>query len=258
MHTRHAFRDILFLLLVLLFYATDRAMACELKVIWEPWEPYQYEDQDKRLTGLDVELLNAVAQQAECKINYIQRPWARALREIASGVLDMAPGASINAERQEYANFSMPYREEVVVLVARKGESAGKPLTSLADMPGLKFRLGVTRDYYNGPDYEELMKNPAFASLVEEVSATEQNFHKLSNKRIDGFLVDPVVAKHQARQLGMTDKIEVHPLSISRDGIYFMFSKKSVPTELVERFNSALTAIKASGVHQNILERYGL
>lgn len=258
MTNRHALRDVLFLFLVLLFYGVDRAYSCELKVIWEDWVPYQYENDQKQLTGLDVELVSAVAKLADCKIHYINRPWARALREIEKGDLDMAPGASLNDERQQYARFSDPYREEVVVLMVRKGDSAKMPLTKLADITSLKLRLGVTRDYYNGPDFETLMKEPAFARQVEEVSATEQNFHKLKGKRIDGVLVDPVVGKHLAKQLGMSDLLEVHPLPISRDDIYFMFSKQSTTPEHVTRFNEALGKLKASGEHQNILERYGL
>jgi polar amino acid transport system substrate-binding protein len=232
--------------------------ACELTVPWEEWVPYQYKDPKGQLAGLDIELVNLVAETAKCKINYVERPWARTLREIASGATHMTPGASINEERQAFAHFSQPYREEVVVLIVRKNESSKFALTKLADMIGLNFRLGTTRDYYHGEDYDALSKNTDFTRLVQEVSVTEQNFHKLKGKRIDGFLVDPVVAKRLAKQLDMGDQIETHPLPIVRDNIYFMFSKASTTQETVEKFNAALQKIKESGQHQAILTNYGL
>ena len=46
---------------------------CELSLGWEPWEPYQYKD-GETLTGLDVELVSAIFERANCKITYVEAP----------------------------------------------------------------------------------------------------------------------------------------------------------------------------------------
>lgn len=228
---------------------------CSLKSSWEDWEPYQYQA-NGNITGLDNDLVKAIIANTQCKLSFVKRPWARALKEIEQGTVDLAPGASINAERELYAHFSLPYRDETMVLMVRKGESPTYPFNSIKDIVKHNFKLGVVRDYYYGEDHKSAMGLPDYAAKVSDVKNDTVNIQKLTSKRIDGLLIDRYVGPYLAKQLGVFDKIEVHPLKINSDNIYLMLSKKSVSQETVNEINLGLEKLKEDGQYSEILKKY--
>jgi ABC-type amino acid transport substrate-binding protein len=75
--------------------------------------------------------------------------------------------------------------------------------------------------------------------------------------QIDGFLEDPFVAANidQRRDWGVT--FEALPLDVYSGDVRLMFSRASTTQARVEDFNEALQALRESGRHQAILDRYG-
>lgn len=228
---------------------------CQLSVGWEPWEPYQFKKGDE-VTGLDNDLVRAMADEAGCTLTFVQAPWKRQLEDIQRGKLDMTSAASHNAEREAFAYFSEPYRDETMVLLVRNGEAGKYEFSRFMDMVPAGFKLGVTRDYYYGEDFKEAMGKREFAILVSDVTADLQNFKKLEAGRIDGVLSDRFVSADIIRNNGLQGKFEVHPMLVTSSGVHLIFSKQSVNTEIVERFNKALAAIKANGTYDRILNKY--
>lgn len=228
---------------------------CQLTSTWEPWEPYQFQ-QDNEITGLDNDLVKAIFKEADCQVNFVKRPWARALKEIEAGTIDFASGASLNAEREAFAHFSIPYRDETMVLMVRKGEAAKYPLKQISDIAGINFQLGVVRDYFYGEDHKTGLENPEYQKKVNEVKDDIANLKKLAAKRIDGILIDKYTGPYLAKQAGIFDQLEVHPVYINSDNIYLMFSKRTVAPVMVEKINAALDRIKAKGIYDKIVEPY--
>lgn len=228
---------------------------CSLTSTWEPWEPYQYQDGDN-ITGLDNDLVKAIFKQADCQINFVKRPWARALKEIEAGSIDLASGASMNDERQQYGHFSIPYRDETMVLMIRKGDASKYDLRKITDIASIKFELGVVRDYYYGEDHKAGLEDPVYKKKVSEVKDDTANLKKLAAKRIDGILIDKYVGPYLAKQEGIYDQLEVHPVYINSDNIYVMFSKKSVTPNFVDSINAAIDTLKDNGEFDTILQQY--
>jgi polar amino acid transport system substrate-binding protein len=77
----------------------------EFSVGWELWYPYQFHNKEKKLTGVDVEIFNLIADKANMSISYVELPWQRHLKYIKNGVVDIAFGASYTKERAETAYF---------------------------------------------------------------------------------------------------------------------------------------------------------
>ena len=69
-----------------------------ITVGWEVWYPYQYQD-NNQLKGLDVLILNAIAEKTSANLAYIELPWKRHLRYLSTGEVDIAMGSSKNKER---------------------------------------------------------------------------------------------------------------------------------------------------------------
>ncbi len=227
----------------------------ELIVGWDTWEPYQYKNNEDIITGLDYELVSSIIKNMGYTPIFKEIPWKRILIEIEHGLLDITTGASKTAERENFAYFSQPYRSESVVLYIRKEDRDKYNFTNLTDIIGTTFKLGVTRGYYYGEEYQELINNPIFKKQVFDTTLDESNFKKLYSRRIDGFLVDPVVGTAGLRKEGLLDQVEIL-FSIYSNDIFVMFSKESISSELVELFNSSLYELKNNGIYDEILDKY--
>lgn len=208
------------------------------------------------LTGMDVELLGRIFNEAGIKIQFRRLPWKRNLIEVRKGTAHCAPGASESDERKQFAYFSAPYREERVVLVVRKGESVHHRFVSLKDIKDSAFELGVTRGYYYGDTYDHLQTDKTFLSHVQIVTNDEQNYKKLMIGRIDGFLIDFINLQAKLKNLDIAETVEIHPMHVYSTDIHVMFSKQSTSRETVDAFDSALQRLKDTGVTDQIFNKY--
>jgi len=224
---------------------------------WEPWAPYQFLDDKKQLTGLDIELVTAIVKKIGCNITHKNVQWKRHLKELEQGRIDLASGASKTPEREVYAFFSDAYRNEYISLYVRKGESNKYDVKSLKDILKTPFILGVTRGYYYGEEFANLLKNPQFIRRLQYVKNDEQHYDKLVKNRIDGFLPDHFTAQDKIKEKDLIGKIERHPMPIILTGdIFVMLSKKSLSPAIVKDFNNGLNQIKDDGTYRKILDKY--
>jgi len=244
-------------LFTLVLPGVNAEAACVLRMGWEPYAVYTFADKDGNPTGVDIELIKAVAKEVGCEVTFRQLPWARMLLELENGVLDATSSTSKTPERELFAHFSEPYREAEMAVFVRRGETGKHPLKGLSSIPGAGFKLGVIAGYYYGPEFADLMEDPKFAAQVDGAADYETNIRKLLHGRIDGLLVDDVgVVTGEAKALGVEDKIERHPVRIAGDDLHFMFSRKTVDPATFEAINASLAKMIADGRVDEIVARY--
>ena len=240
---------------VLIFSFNSFSQQTPLSVGWELWYPYQYHNAQQKLTGLDLDIFNAIMARANLSATYTELPWKRHLQYIKTGEMDLAMGASYTPERASYADYTIPYRKETVKLYVKKGQVDNIKLNNLADLIASPYMIGVEGGYYYGKEYQELIKQPKFHAQLNEVIDIEQNVQLLLKGHIDGFLVDPVTMKAFVNKYKMHGEFEQHPITIYSDDIYIMVSKKLKDKTVVTKINRAITDLKKSGeLSQIILE----
>ena len=225
-----------------------------LTVGWEPWKPFMYLDERGQLVGLDIELIQAVAQRMQCTLSFVQLPFKRHMLELQSGHIDLATSVQWTAEREAYAYFSKPYRESQMRLLLPAAQVARYPLSELAQLRDLPLRLGVTRGYFYGPGVEALLIKPGRLQFEDAIS-DEVNLAKLQAGRIDGFFADPLVV---ASLPGAQGTVVAHPLPVHGSTFHFIASRLSVSAELMQQFDAALAELQADGELQAIVDRYSL
>lgn len=229
---------------------------CQLDMGWDPWEPYQYLSPENVVRGLEIELVGAIAKEAGCDLNFVQKNWMNLLNGIRDGSIDLLGGATKTKAREEFALFSAPYRNESFILYVRTEESEKFGEKTLKELLENKFRLGVTQDYIYGDKVSELQDNPAYSEQIVSVPTTEVNYYNLTQGNIDGFLEDPFVAAYTIRRKGLQDQIQAQDLEINSGDVSIMFSQKSVDEKTVEAFNQALNTLKQNGEYEKILNKY--
>jgi polar amino acid transport system substrate-binding protein len=233
------------------------AEPCDLSVGCEPYAPYTFADENGEATGADIDLITAIAEEIGCTVSPVERPWARILREVEQGTLDVSTSTSKTPERAAYGMFSDPYREAIVAIYVRRGEVDRYDLQSLSDVPAQKMRLGVIVDYYYGDLVAAQISKPEVVAWIDGAPDYPTNIRKLVNGRIEGFLAEDVaVMETELARMGLTDRVERYPLRIQGEKLHFMFSRKTVEPDLVEQVDATLAQMRADGRLDAITNAY--
>ena len=224
---------------------------------WNPWEPFTYLDENNSMAGIDVGIAQHIFSRAGYTVRYQETSWARQLKWIEDGTIHVTASSMRTPERESFAYFSDPYYRESYILFIRKGEFGNYDISSLQDVVGSSFRLGVMRGSLYGDEFVRLMRNPEFSRQVEEVTSDEQNYQKLLTNRLDGFIQESSRMLIEGKASGILEQVE--PLfAIEGNFLHFMFSKQSVSPEIVAMFNEGLRTLHADGTYQRLFEKHGL
>ncbi|HEX5079296.1 MAG TPA: transporter substrate-binding domain-containing protein [Geminicoccaceae bacterium] len=233
------------------------AQPCTLRVGWEPYAPFTFAGEDGEATGADIDLIKAIADEIGCAVETVELPWARIVKEVEQGTLDVSTSTSRTPERDQWALFSQPYRETEVAIYVRRGEVPRFALRELADVPAQRLRLGVIVDYYYGKALADAEADPAFAAWVDGAPDYATNIRKLVSDRIDGFLVEDVaVMQAEVERMGESERVERYPLRIPGEKLRFMFSRKTVDPALVAKVDAVVAQMRADGRLDAIRAKY--
>jgi polar amino acid transport system substrate-binding protein len=230
---------------------------CTLVLGWEPYAVYTFLKRGSILTGADIELIRAAAEEVGCTLQYREYGWQRILEQLKTGGIDVATSATLSPERERYAVFSVPYRRAEMAIYVRRGESGRFDIPSLQSIAGTDFRLGTIGSYEYGAPFSSLILDPAFAERIRPAADNKAALRRLVDGRVDGFLTDDVgVMVAEAKALGIEAEVERYPLSLPGQQIRFMFSRVSVDPAIVAAFDDSVERMKADGRVQAILEKF--
>ncbi|TQV71620.1 amino acid ABC transporter substrate-binding protein [Aliikangiella marina] len=222
---------------------------CELTFGWTHYPPYQVTGENGIPSGLHIELIQAITQETNCVLNYEQGYYGDLVEKLKNGKLDFVADASITEERQQFAHFSIPYRNEAIVLYVREQYAKycdGRDLEKIFRMP---FRIGVTRGVYYGEEIERIQNlTPKIDSIVYVANRAEL-IKFVEQSIIDGFFEDPAVYAYETRTENRNFKLAKCKLAKFAP-VSLMFSKKTVSEDMLPIFNQAIQKIKTSEKYQ--------
>ncbi|HWA87903.1 MAG TPA: transporter substrate-binding domain-containing protein [Opitutus sp.] len=231
---------------------------------WYPQPPLQFLDlrgEVEIVTGLDVQVMRAVARQAGRQLRLEEVPWDEQQEQLRNGQCDVAFGATWTAEREKYARFSAPYRREENALYFRVGDlrryKFKDPAGFLALVRADRLRLGVVKGTaYLLPEVEAFVRDPANARHVLASDTDAGNLQALANGEVDAALAERLAAATITTQLGFDTTLAEHPVPFGGMDVRAMFSRASTTEADVAAFNRGLQAVQVSGEFDRILRGY--
>lgn len=236
--------------------AAPAAGACTLSVGWDPWEPYQYEDADGSMRGLDVEIVRQLATDAGCDTRFVRGNWKDLLAQVREGGVQVLLAATPTPERESYARFSTPYRRESFVLYTREADAAALGSLDLAQLVHAGRRIGVTDGYYYGEAVTALISDDATRAAFVFAPVVELNYTRLAGGEVDALLDDAFVAAALLRRKGIGDQLKRHPGEINTGEVSLMYSKKGVAEDLAKKLDAALAVRKSDGSLGRMIAKY--
>lgn len=202
--------------------------------------------------GLSVEIIRAAFETQGYTITLNYKLWSDALDGVKEGKYDILVGAWFTKERTKYLIYSDPYSFIRIKFAKRKGDTF--EYMGISSLRGKK--IGIIKDF----GYSDKFNNATNFIKVGADSIT-QNFRKLVNGEIDLTLEDETVAiaKIKKSNPDLLKYIEFTKTPLTKRGNYVVSGLKNPRhKELIHAFNIGLDAIKANGLYEEIMRKYGI
>lgn len=228
-----------------------------LLVGWSSWHPFSFRDEQQQLQGLDIDLLEAIFNRAGFHANYSEMPWARVLRELEFGTIQLTISANQTAERDLYARFTLPYRnEETVLLIRRQDKGRWQEITQLSDLLSRPdFTIGLLRDFDYGTEFRTFMQSPQMQQRLLIRLKMEPLIKLLLAGRIQGVVMDPM-GLQQLNLAGLPLDQLTTLLDIQQTPVHLMLSRRTTTLQQLQRLDEAIRTLLQSPEYGQILARY--
>ncbi|MBH1989845.1 MAG: transporter substrate-binding domain-containing protein [Alphaproteobacteria bacterium] len=238
----------------------------KLRIGWVNFDPYysliKSEGGLERLTGLDAELVRAIAKAAGYSADYDFIQWGTQIQNLKEGKQHFAAAATFTEERSKFVYFSEPYRKEENSFYTRKGFGSKFSFRS-GDMQGFIESLKKSKSkiallegmVYASPEINKFVADPGNKQYLVFTKNVYESIDLLLRGGVDGFLDDRILSSTAIWKTKNSDKIEEVYLGIGVP-IHLMFSKKSVPESVMKEINGAIQSIKSDGTYSRVVSEY--
>jgi polar amino acid transport system substrate-binding protein len=207
-----------------------------------PYAPFEFEDDNGELTGFDVELVDAMAEQMNLETDFKTTPFSSIIPALIAGDCDVIVSATtITEDRSKQVLFSDPYFDaDQSLLVTAENEGTYKSLDDLAGK-SIGVQSGTT-----GADYAEEHKPDG--ATIKEFDGADALFTAIVAGDIDAVLQDfPVNAYRALQQPEQFAVTETFPT-----GEQYGMAVTLENTNLADALNASLGNVRVSGTYDEI------
>jgi polar amino acid transport system substrate-binding protein len=235
-------------------FACDENKARELlshyKWMTEDYPPYQFLDEDNKLSGIYIDLLFAIYQQIGLELtrrDIYMVPWARLYHQLQFDNTYAGFSMINTPERSKvFTLISLPIPERISILV--KAEEA-KPM-SLSGINGLN--IAVVREDIG----QHLLNKYNIGANQVETSSARSMLEMLMLHRVDAVAYAEDVATFQMKKLNINIEQLVPILVLDDSSFNSYVFHKDTPQCVIELFTKAIDEIHQQGKLGRIWDRY--
>jgi polar amino acid transport system substrate-binding protein len=206
--------------------------------------PFEIVDSQGNVVGFDVDLLNAIAEDQGFKVEYMDQDFAGLIPALQTGNIDIiASGMTITEEREKEVDFSEPY---ITAGLAIAVTADNEDIKSVDDLKGktVAVQTGST-----GFMKAEELKEEGVIAEIKDFPHVNEAIEEMKMGGADAMINDlPVTNAFIAAQPGVI-KIVGEPLTSESYG----FAVRSGNTEILNKINTGLENVKASGKYDELM-----
>lgn len=206
------------------------------------YSPFSYQGSDGKLTGYDIEVVQAVGAKLGKNVEFVQTPWDAIFAGLEAKRFDLvANQVTINDERKAKYDLSEPYTVSEGVIVTRADNT---DITSLADLRGKTTAQSATSNWAQ-------VARDAGAN-VEAVEGFVQAVQLLKDGRVDATVNDTLaVGEYQKTRNDGAVKIAGTTGDTSEQAFAALKDSGLMPD-----VNRALDELRADGTLKQISDKY--
>ncbi|MGT2711744.1 ABC transporter substrate-binding protein/permease [Streptococcus oriscaviae] len=210
------------------------------------YAPFEFKDSDQVYKGIDVDIINEVAERSGWKVNQTFPGFDAAVNAVQSGQADaLMAGTTITEARKKVFTFSDPYFDTKIIIATSKS----KPITSYEELKGKT--VGVKNGTISQTFLDE--NKEKYGYTVKTFDTGDLMYNSLSAGAVDAVMDDEAVIQFAIQQ-GQDLSINMAGESIGSFG--FAVKKSSQYEYLIEDFNKALAEMKEDGTYDAIIKKW--
>ena len=230
-----------------LFAFASQAQAETVKVVFDTaYAPFEFKDSDQVYKGIDVEILDKVAEINDWTLEKSFPGFDAAVNAVQAGQADaIMAGMTKTKEREQVFAMSDTYYDTKVVIATKKANK----ITSYDQLKGKT--VGVK----NGTAAQRfLQKNKdQYGYTIKTFDTSDLMNNSLSTGAVDAIMDDQPVIEYAIKQ--------GQDLSINMEGeavgsFAFGVKKDGSHENLIKQFNTALAQMKKDGTLDQIIEKW--
>lgn len=230
-----------------LFAFASQAQAETIKVVFDTaYAPFEFKDSDQIYKGIDVEILDKVAEINGWTLEKSFPGFDAAVNMVQSGQADaIMAGMTKTKEREQVFSMSDTYYDTKVVIATKKANK----ITSYDQLKGKT--VGVK----NGTAAQRfLQKNKdKYGYQIKTFDTGDLMYNSLSTGAVDAVMDDQPVIQY-AIQKGQDLAINMDGEAVG--GFAFGVKKGGNHEKLITEFNKALAQMKADGTLDEIIKKW--
>ena len=219
----------------------------------DDWPPYNTDPKSEK-PGFLIEIAKAVFEPKGYTIDYQLSSWARAVKDVREGSIDMLVGAvASDAEGLLMTKTPQGYSDNHFYTLP----GSTWTYTDAASLTGVT--LGVVRDYTYTPAVDARVASKERIIEVAGDHPLRQLLKLLEAKRVDALIENQLVMQWTLETLNRQHAVRDAGSAQARDTIYLAFSaKRSGAATRLELLEAGMTELKADGRLAAIYARYGV
>lgn len=211
------------------------------------YPPFQVLEADGKITGHDIDVMNAVAEAGGFKIEWRNTGWDPLFDGLDKGTVDIGISSiTITDKRKEKYDFSDSYFVANQLILVPEDS----PVTKLADLEGKNIGVQAAT---TGEEVVKKAFGDTYAGLkgYDDMPSSVDDFF---NGRVDAVVGDNgVIAFYAKKNPGKKFKL-VDDQSFEKE--YYGIMVKKGNTEILNKINDGLKKIKENGKLQEIYNQY--
>lgn len=209
------------------------------------YPPFNFQDENGKLTGFEVEFGEALAKELGVKAEFQPTKWDGILASLESSRLDVVINqVTISEERKKKYDFSAPYTVSGIQVLTRKGEESqfSKP----EDLAGKK--VGVVL----GTNYEQWLNENVPQADIRTYDDDATRNQDVRVGRLDAILGDRLAAFELIAKTGDSLAVAGAPFAPQEAGVAM---RKGNP-QLLAAIDKAIAKLRADGTLKAISEKW--
>lgn len=230
-----------------LFAFASQAQAETVKVVFDTaYAPFEFKDSDQVYKGIDVEILDKVAEINGWTLEKSFPGFDAAVNMVQSGQADaIMAGMTKTKEREQVFTMSDTYYDTKVVIATKKTNK----ITSYDQLKGKT--VGVK----NGTAAQRfLQKNKdKYGYQIKTFDTGDLMYNSLSTGAVDAVMDDQPVIEYAIKQ-GQDLSIDMEGEAVG--SFAFGVKKDGSHENLIKQFNTALAQMKKDGTLDQIIEKW--
>lgn len=215
--------------------------------------PFEYMDpQTNKPVGFDVDLINAIAEASGFEVEYRNLDWNSLIPALQNKEADLiVSGMTVTDDRSLEVTFSDPYFASGQAWAVKEGS----PVKTLNDLSGktVAVQINTTGDFAAQSVDAKFVEANKPGLTIKRLKNAADVFNELKAGGVDAIISDLPVIKEYLKN-NPDDKVVIPEPAFTVE--YYGIAMRKADKDIHELINKGLAKIKASGVYDQIYQKY--